>query len=93
LLELFRSDYPGQIKALRQAIATNDAPTLESVGHALKGSLANLAAPAASKIAAEIETMGRSGEIALAAKKTSDLEAELARVVELLDGMCLETVQ
>jgi PAS domain S-box-containing protein len=93
LLELFRSDYPGQIQALRQAIATNDAPTLESVGHALKGSLANLAAPAASKIAAEIETMGRSGEIALAAKKTSDLEAELARVVELLDGMCLETVQ
>jgi two-component system sensor histidine kinase/response regulator len=93
LLELFRTDYPGQLQALRQAIVNNDAPTLERVGHALKGSLANLAAPTASKIAAELETMGRSSDLAPAANKISDLEAELVRVVELLEDMCLVTAQ
>jgi PAS domain S-box-containing protein len=93
LLELFRSDYPAQLRVLRQAAADKDASTLQGVGHALKGSLANLAAPNASKIAAELETMGRSGELALAANKIGELETELGWVVEALEGMCLVTAQ
>jgi PAS domain S-box-containing protein len=93
LLELFRADYPAQLQALRQAIVNNDEPTLERVGHALKGSLANLAAPTASKIAAELEAMGKNGDLVYAAKSITDLEAELIRVVDLLEGMCLVTAQ
>jgi hypothetical protein len=37
--------------------------------------------------------MGRSSDLAPAANKISDLEAELVRVVELLEGMCLVTAQ
>jgi CheY-like chemotaxis protein len=93
LLELFRGEYPGQIRAARQAIANSDAPALERVGHALRGSLGNLAATAASKIAAELESMGKNGDIASAGRRIADLEAELVRVVEQLEGMCLETVR
>ena len=75
------------------SIASNDAPALERVGHALKGSLANLAAPTASKIAAELETMGKTGDLVHAAKKIGGLEAELVRVVEELEGMCLVAAQ
>jgi PAS domain S-box-containing protein len=93
LLDLFRTDYPAQIRAARHAIDNRDAAALESIGHTLKGALGNLAAPIASNLASIIESMGRSGDLTLAAAKVSELEAELIRVIEQLEGMCLETVQ
>ena len=93
LLELFRADYPEQIRAAREAIAENDAASLQKVGHALKGALANLAAPAASRITSELESMGKSGDLALARTRVTELEGELKLVIQALEGLCLETVQ
>jgi two-component system, sensor histidine kinase and response regulator len=93
LLELFRADYPNQLRAARLAITRNDGPALQSVGHALRGALANLAAPVASAMAADIEGLGQCGRTAQAGEKLAALEAELAHAVELLEGMCVETVQ
>jgi PAS domain S-box-containing protein len=93
LLDIFRRDYPQQIEAVRQAIAGDDAPALQRIGHTMKGSLGNLAAPIGSGIAAELEAMGRSGDLTHAGSKTTDLEAELVRVAEMLEGMCLETAK
>ena len=71
----------------------DDAAGLQRVGHTMKGALGNLAAPIASRIAAELESMGESGDIALAGSRVSELEEELRRVVETLEGLCLEAVR
>jgi signal transduction histidine kinase/DNA-binding response OmpR family regulator len=93
LVELFRADYPGQIRMAREAVLKNDAAALQRVGHALRGALGNLAAPIASRIAGELDSMGKSGDIALAGSRVSELEQELIRVVETLEGLCLEAVR
>jgi two-component system, sensor histidine kinase and response regulator len=93
LLELFRADYPGQVQAARDAVANNDALSLQKVGHALKGALGNLAASKAAKIASELEAIGRAGEIEQGETKVAELERELTAVIEVLEGLCLETVQ
>ncbi len=90
LVEIFRGDYPGQIRTAREAVARDDAATLQRVGHALKGATGNLAAPIASRIAGELESMGRTGDLALAGTRVTALEEELIRVVEVLEGLCLE---
>jgi HPt (histidine-containing phosphotransfer) domain-containing protein len=93
LLDIFRKDYPQQIQAVRQAITGDDASALQRVGHTLKGSLGNLAAPMASRIATDLESMGKSGNLARAGIRAAELEEELVRVVEILEGMCLETAK
>jgi two-component system sensor histidine kinase/response regulator len=93
LLTLFREDSPGQIQAARAAISKRDPATLQRVGHTLRGALANLSAPAASRIAGELESMAMAGDIASAGSKLTELEEELARVIGILETLCLETVR
>jgi two-component system, sensor histidine kinase and response regulator len=91
LLVLFRADYPAQIGTAREAARSGDAVALQKVGHALKGALGNLAAPIASRIAGELESMGRSGNVALAGIRVTELEEELNRVIEALEDLTVET--
>jgi CheY-like chemotaxis protein len=93
LLDLFREDYPAQLSAAREAARSGDAATLQRVGHALKGALGNLAAPVSSRMAGQIEAMGRSGDVQSAAAAVNELEQELGRVIAILDGLCMETAQ
>jgi len=93
LLELFRGDYPVQVRKAREAVVNDDATGVQQAAHALKGALKNLAAPAAADLAAELEAMGKSGDISLAAGKVMALEVEVARVVEALEALCMETVK
>ena len=93
LLGLFREDSPGQIQVARTAISKGDAATLQRVGHTFRGALANLSAPAASRIAGELESMAMAGDIASSGSKLTELEEELARVIEILETLCLETVR
>jgi CheY-like chemotaxis protein len=93
LLDLLRQDSSVQLQAAHEAIANGDTATLQRVGHALKGALGNLAAPAASQTAGELESMGMTGEIAQAETKLCELESELARVLEALEALCLETAK
>jgi two-component system sensor histidine kinase/response regulator len=93
LLVIFLGDYPGQIQSAREAIAKNNAAELQRVGHALKGALGNLAAPIASGIAGELESMGQSGNISLAGARVDELDEELKRVIETLEEMSLEVAK
>jgi CheY-like chemotaxis protein len=93
LLEIFRADAPHQLRKTREAVERGDAASLERLAHALKGALINLAAPGAAKLASDLEAIGKSGELAPAANILTALEAEVSRVVEALDGLCMETVQ
>jgi signal transduction histidine kinase/DNA-binding response OmpR family regulator len=92
LLELLREDSPEQIRAAHQAIAKGDAPALQRVGHALRGALANLAAPTAARLAGELEAMGVAGVVDSGEATLAKLETELARVIASLEGLCLEAV-
>ncbi|GGG67464.1 response regulator [Edaphobacter dinghuensis] len=93
LLELFRRDYPAQLQALHAAARNGDAATLQRVGHALKGALGNLSAPVSSRLAGELETMGRSGNIEAAASTVEALEQEMNHVLEILDSLCMEATR
>jgi two-component system sensor histidine kinase/response regulator len=93
LLDLLRQDYPMRIGAGREALAHSDAMSLQHAAHALKGALTNLAATKASGIAAELEAMGKSGDLAQAGNKMTQLETEMTAVLEALEGLCMETVQ
>jgi two-component system sensor histidine kinase/response regulator len=90
LVDIFRADYPLQISSMREAVEKSDSATLQRAGHTLKGALKNLAAPTASILASELEEMGKSGENDLAASKIAQLETEVIRVVDALEGLCLE---
>ena len=93
LLALFRADYPDQISAAREALVNNDSASLQKVGHALKGALGNLAATNASRIASELESMGKTGDMKLAGVRVTELEEELALVLDALDDLCMEAVR
>ena len=93
LLELFRADYPEQIRKCREVLVNDDAMGLQRAAHGLKGALKNLAAPAAANLAAELEAMGKSGDTTLAISKMMELEGEVERVVEALEALCMETAK
>jgi two-component system sensor histidine kinase/response regulator len=93
LLELLREDSPEQIRAARDAVSNQDAAALQRAGHALRGALANLAAPTAASLAGELESMGKAHELTSAATKLSQLEVELGRVILSLEGLCLQAAK
>ena len=93
LLQLLREDSPEQIRTAREAIANGNAAALQRVGHALRGALANLAAPTAAAIAGELESKGKAGDISSAAITLSAFESELTRVIASLEALCMEAIQ
>jgi CheY-like chemotaxis protein len=88
LIELFRREYPVNLEAARAAIYANDAPALQRSAHAMKGVLGNLAADPASALAADLEDMGRSGDLAKAEPVLHNLDAELKNVIRALEALC-----
>jgi signal transduction histidine kinase/DNA-binding response OmpR family regulator len=93
LLDLLRGDFPGQIEEMRAAIRTRDCLALQQVAHALKGSLGNLAAPIACRIAGQLESNARACSITNAEAMLTELETEMILVENQLEALCFETVQ
>jgi two-component system, sensor histidine kinase and response regulator len=91
LTELFRGDYPRQIRAIQEAIEQNDAVGVKQASHALKGALCNLAALRAGEMAADLERIGGSGDLELARRSLGDLEKELVNTLDSLHYLCQET--
>jgi two-component system, sensor histidine kinase and response regulator len=89
LVEILREEYPGQLRNARESIARGDATAVERVGHSLRGAFENLSATRASGIAAELESIGRSGNLALAGPKLAELENEVHYVMETLEELSL----
>ena len=61
--EIFRSEYPVQMRLAREALALSDSFAVRRIGHSLKGALANLSATAAATMAAQVEVMGKDGDL------------------------------
>ena len=63
VIGLFLEKVKSQIKVMRQAISDRDAEVIRQEAHAIKGGAANLAANDLSRIAHELELIGKSGQL------------------------------
>jgi PAS domain S-box-containing protein len=84
LVRVFRADAPKQVERLRKAIRETDAPALRAAAHAVKGAVANFAAPAATEAASLLQRKGEAGALAGAEEALERLEREIAAVLAAL---------
>ena len=91
LVEIFRADYPKQVKAARTALGKRDAIGVKRAGHTLRGALANLGARNACSMAEALEIIGGSGDFALVESALIELEDEMGQVAAALEGLCQES--
>jgi len=90
LLVIFKDDFPRHLQALREAAKGPDMKSLASVGHTLKGMLANLAAPRAAAAAAKLEHLGRSEDSVGVGEGLSVFEREISELLPKLDECMAE---
>jgi HPt (histidine-containing phosphotransfer) domain-containing protein len=85
LLSIFREEFPQRHQALREAVASLDAPRVVLEAHTLKGMLSNLAAGEAAEAVAKLERLGRNKETAGLDESLAHFESiakELSRQLE-----------
>jgi len=80
LVDIFKVESPRLLTDLRRCIEANDAKGTEYAAHALKGSVGNFGAHAASDAALALELLGRGGDLTGAAGGLEALESEMERV-------------
>jgi two-component system, sensor histidine kinase and response regulator len=80
LVEMFVSDTGPRLAALRDAVESGDPSGVERTAHAMKGSAGNMGARNMSNLAADLEEIGASGDLAGAAQKLERLVEEYGRV-------------
>jgi CheY-like chemotaxis protein len=78
-VEVFFSDAPHQIEAVRGAVARNDAKTVELEAHALKANCMCLGVQSMSRVCSELGELGRSGLLEGAPALLAQLETEYKR--------------
>jgi HPt (histidine-containing phosphotransfer) domain-containing protein len=88
LIEVFRNEYPGSLRAAQNAIESQSGHDLNRVAHALKGALLNLSATRASDLASQLEMIGQSNHIAGAQPVLDSLISEMVQVLRALEALC-----
>jgi HPt (histidine-containing phosphotransfer) domain-containing protein len=90
LVETYCTETPELIASLQKAFNDQDSETFRRIAHSIKSSSASLGAMRLSEQARELEMIGKSGDLAQAAGKLENLEAEYALVqnefAELVHG-------
>lgn len=81
---LFAQQCPGQLLAVREAIAENDPEALARGAHRLKGSAGAFGNGPAFYRAAEMESMARNGNLASARESLEALEREMRNLADAL---------
>ena len=84
LVRIFRDDSAKQIERIRRACREGDAAALRTAAHALKGAVANFAAPAATGTADRLQKMGEARQLEAAGAELARLEREVAAVLAAL---------
>ena len=90
LVRLFLGDSRTLLARIREAVKRGSAPDLRNAAHALKGSVANFAAPAATAAAARLQEMAERGDLTEAPAAEASLKQKLARVRERLSALVAE---
>ncbi len=73
LLQIFKDEFPRELRSLQEAVACGDMKTVKRLGHTLKGMLLMLTFGRAAHAARQIEALGEQGT--------------LERIPELLAGL------
>lgn len=93
LVAVFREDCPRQLALIEKGLSAQAPAEISRAAHSLKGALSNLAAPAATSLAAEVEHAGAAGEMAKAEAALGRLRDELERVLDSLSALSEEAVR
>jgi HPt (histidine-containing phosphotransfer) domain-containing protein len=80
VIALYRADAPVSLRKIAKAVGDEDAETLRTTAHALKGSVATVGGVAAKEAAATLEDLGRAGRVAGAGPALVALRTELAKL-------------
>lgn len=75
------------IASVGQAVSDRDAEAISRAAHKLKGAASNFCADPTTNLAMELETLGRSGELATAPGIWERLEAEAKKLSEALQKL------
>jgi PAS domain S-box-containing protein len=79
LLAKFPDQVTGCLQKINEALSARDATSLARAAHGLKGTAANLSAPAVQRVAAEIEALGKAGSLSEAERLIETLRTEVDR--------------
>ena len=92
VLLTYKKNLPKKLKALEQAIESEDFITIKAIAHDLKGSSGNISAKQVQKAALELEKAGTNEDIDNVQILMVRLKEELAKLEELIDtytgGLC-----
>lgn len=81
LVDLFGTEVPGMLAGIERAIQQGSASELERAGHKIKGSMLQLSAHTAAKLALQLEESGQAGSM----EGTDVLLEKLTQEVNVLD--------
>ena len=91
-LETFGATIESYVADLSQSLKNGDGKAAGATAHKIKGAAGNVSADAVCRIAAELERLGKSDEIAQSQSMISDLEREVARTREFIATSMQEMV-
>jgi len=86
-LEGFLENVRAQIETIRRAISNGDAEVVWKEAHSIKGGAANLTADKLSKIAFELEDVGKSGMLEEGGEVLEGLKKEFYRLENYAKGI------
>ena len=92
LLSIFKDEFPGHLRALREAVDSMDGDRVTAEAHTLKGMLSNLAATSAADAAARLEQLGRNREVSKFQEACCSFEAVSKDLLQQLD-VCIPEVR
>jgi signal transduction histidine kinase/CheY-like chemotaxis protein/HPt (histidine-containing phosphotransfer) domain-containing protein len=84
---LYSEQAPTLLDDIRDALAKADGAQLERSAHTLKGSLAQMGAEAASKLALQLEQAGRANQLSDLDEVVNRLEEETATIADVLNNV------
>ena len=90
LVELFREEAPHLLAELRRCVEAGDTRGVQDAAHALKGSVGNFGAFAATDAALALELLGRNEDLREAEPRLAELEQEVERLGSSLVRMVEE---
>jgi CheY-like chemotaxis protein len=90
LVEIFAEDASARLESLQKALDAGDANSFAKTAHILKGSSGNLGASRMTRVAAQLETLGRSGNLKSAEDLLEQLRHEFEKVNAELSASLLE---
>ena len=92
LLHIFREDFPRTMASLRGAIAAADLNSTASLGHTLRGMLANLAAARAASAASEVERSAKAADTVALRAALDHLEQESGSLLPQIETYLSEVL-